>query len=115
PDLKTSRPWIDECYRGGTAEEILEALRARPESQAQAAAEAMETAAPTALKVTLRALRQARAMAHVRQCLAQDYRLCLRFLESPDLVEGIRAAVIDKDKDPRWEPATLAAVTDAMV
>ncbi|HEY1701433.1 MAG TPA: enoyl-CoA hydratase/isomerase family protein [Trebonia sp.] len=114
-DLKTSRPWIDECYRAGTAEEILEALRARPETQARAAAEAMETAAPTALKVTLRALREARSMAHVRQCLAQDYRLCLRFMESPDLVEGIRAAVIDKDKDPRWEPSTLAGVTHAMV
>lgn len=114
-DLEAARPWIDECYGAGTVEEILQALRARPETQAKAAVSAMETAAPTALKVTLRALREARSMTHVRECLAQDYRLCMRFMQNHDLIEGIRAAVIDKDKNPHWRPATLAGVTVQMV
>jgi enoyl-CoA hydratase len=36
-------------------------------------------------------------------------------LETPDLVEGIRAQVVDKDRRPRWSPKTLAEVTDADV
>lgn len=30
---------------------------------------------------------------------------------NPDLAEGIRALLIDKDRTPRWQPATLAEVT----
>lgn len=39
----------------------------------------------------------------------------MRFMQNHDLVEGIRAAVIDKDKNPHWRPATLAGVTVQMV
>ncbi|HSZ38641.1 MAG TPA: enoyl-CoA hydratase/isomerase family protein [Trebonia sp.] len=114
-DLAGSRPWIDACYRADTVAEILAALRARPETPAAAAASAIEAASPLALTVTLRALRAARTMTHVRECLAQDYRLCLRFLRTHDLAEGIRAAVIDKDRTPRWAPAALAEISTAMV
>jgi enoyl-CoA hydratase len=32
-----------------------------------------------------------------------------------DLYEGVRAVIVDKDNAPRWQPASLAAVTDAEV
>ncbi len=47
--------------------------------------------------------------------LEQEYRVSCAALSVPDLVEGIRAQVIDKDRDPRWSPATLEEVTDADV
>ncbi|HYZ54740.1 MAG TPA: enoyl-CoA hydratase/isomerase family protein [Streptosporangiaceae bacterium] len=114
-ELIAQRPWIDACYRAGTVEEILAALRARPEPAASCAAAAIESASPTALKVTLRALRNARAMTTVDECLIQDYRVSLRFLHHHDLSEGIRAAVVDKDRAPQWKPASLAEVSPDVV
>lgn len=113
--LIAQRPWIDACYRAGTVEEILAALRARPEAAAARAAAAIASASPTAVKVTLRALRNAREMTSVDECLTQDYRVSLRFLHHHDLSEGIRAAVVDKDRSPQWKPASLAEVTPDMV
>lgn len=107
--LARQRSWIDECYRGDTVEAILDRLGDRP------AAGMIRAAAPTAVKVTLRALRAAREMTGIEDCLRQDFRLCSRFLRHPDLREGIRAAIIDKDRAPRWDPADLAAVTPEMV
>jgi enoyl-CoA hydratase len=96
-------------------EEILDALRRRQEPAAAQAAAAIESASPLALKVTLRALRAARSMTTVDECLVQDYRVSRRFMDQHDLSEGIRAAVIDKDRSPRWEPSTLSGVTPDMV
>jgi enoyl-CoA hydratase len=116
PRLPGNRPWIDACYGGAeTVEELLRRLRARPEAAAAETADKIAAGAPTALKVTLRAMREAGSMTGIEDCLRQDYRLCSRFLTHHDLSEGIRAAIIDKDRTPVWRPAELAAVTPECV
>lgn len=102
--------WVDTCYAESNVEDILAALRARPEMDATAAAAVIEQMSPTALKVTLEAVHRAAWMT-VDEVLDQDLRVCSRFLAHPDLAEGIRAQVIDKDRAPRWHPAELADVT----
>lgn len=109
-ELEPQRAWIDEAYRGDSVARILEALRARPEAAATAAAETIETKSPTSLKVSLEALRRAREMTSLEQCFDQDYRISTACLADPDLPEGIRAQVVDKDHEPRWRPAGLAEV-----
>jgi enoyl-CoA hydratase len=47
--------------------------------------------------------------------LRQEYRTSCASLRSHDLVEGIRAQVIDKDRNPKWSPPTFAAVTQSDV
>jgi enoyl-CoA hydratase len=69
---------------------------------------------PTALKVTLQAVRRAATMT-LDEVLEQDFRVGSRFLRHPDLVEGIRAQVIDKDRQPKWNPSRLDLVSDADV
>ena len=49
------------------------------------------------------------------QVLEMDYHLTHRMLEQKDFYEGIRAAIIDKDKNPQWKPATLSEITHKMV
>ena len=49
-----------------------------------------------------------------RRC-SVDYRLACRFLDGHDFYEGVRAALIDKDGKPMWQPARLEDVTPAMV
>ncbi|MDH6136283.1 enoyl-CoA hydratase [Kitasatospora sp. MAA4] len=113
--IAAEREWIDHCYAADTVEEILERLLDCGLPQAKEAAEQILAKSPTALKVTLAALRRARRLPSLEAVLDQEYRVSWAGLESPDLVEGVRAQVVDKDRNPRWSPATLAEVSPAEV
>ena len=115
PELPTSQPfshaaWIDRCYSAERVEEIVARLRADADPDAWAAADTLARMSPTSLKVSLAAIRRAGDLT-LDEVLEQDLRVCGHFLGHPDLVEGIRAQIIDKDRQPHWQPADLAGVT----
>jgi len=60
-------------------------------------------------------VRRARRLGSLEAVLDQEFRVSCAALGSHDLIEGVRARIIDKDRDPRWSPATLAEVADADV
>ncbi|MEV6977360.1 enoyl-CoA hydratase/isomerase family protein [Kitasatospora sp. NPDC093806] len=113
--LAGQREWIDACYAAGTVEEIVGRLLAHGAPEAKEAAELVLGNSPTAVKVTLTALRRARVLPSLEAVLNQEYRISCAALDGHDLVEGIRAQVVDKDRNPRWSPASLAAVGEAEV
>lgn len=107
--LPEARQWIDEAFSAPTVPEIIERLRGLGNDDAVATADLLEELAPTGLVVTLDAVREARELPGLRAALQGEYRRVLWFVhEHPDLVEGIRAQIVDKDRNPRWQPATLA-------
>jgi enoyl-CoA hydratase len=114
-ELAGQRGWIDACYAADTVEEIVDRLLGCGEPAAREAADRIGAKSPTSLKVTLAALRRARGLGSLEAVLDQEYRVSCASLSTADLVEGIRAQVVDKDRDPRWSPATLAEVVDADV
>ncbi|MFJ9820332.1 enoyl-CoA hydratase/isomerase family protein [Streptomyces sp. NPDC101151] len=114
-ELAARREWIDACYAAPTVEDILNRLLDHGDPAAKEAAQILLTKSPTALKVTLAALLRARHLGPIEQVLDQEYRVSCATLSTPDLVEGIRAQVIDKDRNPHWSPATLVEVTDTDV
>ncbi|KUL41343.1 enoyl-CoA hydratase/isomerase family protein [Actinoplanes awajinensis] len=114
-EFAAARTWIDECYLGDSVSAIVERLAGHPEPGAQAAAKEILTRSPTALTITLRSLRSAATLPDLGAALDQEYRLSAAMLRLPDLAEGIRAQIIDKDRRPRWQPATLAEVPDSLV
>ncbi|WP_030297660.1 enoyl-CoA hydratase/isomerase family protein [Streptomyces katrae] len=114
-ELADRRDWIDRCYAADTVEEIVERLLTEGDPAAKEAAETLLAKSPTSLKVTLAAVRRARALGPLEQVLVQEYRVSCNALRASDLVEGIRAQVVDKDRNPRWSPAALADVSDADV
>ncbi|MFB7617904.1 enoyl-CoA hydratase/isomerase family protein [Kitasatospora sp. NPDC056181] len=113
--LEGQRAWIDGCYAADTVEEILGRLRESGEPEAKKAADRIAANSPAAVKATLAALRRARALGPLEAVLDQEYRTSCAALATADLAEGIRAQVIDKDRSPRWSPATLGAVEPAAV
>ncbi|NJI57902.1 enoyl-CoA hydratase/isomerase family protein [Microbacterium oxydans] len=107
--LPASREWIDEAFSAPTVTEIVARLRRQGTTDAVATADLLEGLAPTGLTVTLDAVREAREMSGLRAALEGEYRRVLWFVnQHPDLVEGIRAQLVDKDRNPKWDPSTLA-------
>jgi enoyl-CoA hydratase len=107
--------WIATCYAAERVEDIVSALAACPVAGARQAAADIAGKCPFSLKMTLRALRAARGYGRLEPCLELEYRLALACLARPDFREGVRAAVVDKDRHPRWSPDSLAGVTADMV
>ena len=109
--LLAQRGWIDECYAGGTAVDVVDALRAKGPGPAKDAANLIESRSPISVAVTLEAVRRAAHLDTLEDALRQEFRMANRALRSHDLVEGIRAQLVDKDRNPKWSPASLAECT----
>jgi len=109
--LEPERHWIRRCFSMKTIEEILNSLGEETSDIAQRAAAEIRKNSPTALKVTLRALRDAQRQTDLGYSLQQEYNLAMACLQHPDFQEGVRAALIDKDQQPRWSPDDPASVT----
>jgi enoyl-CoA hydratase len=113
-------PAIDRCFAGDTVEAILDALEREaagggPDAEWAAATRAgLLTKSPTSLKLTLRQLITGRGFA-IEDALTLEYRLTQHVMAGHDFYEGVRAALVDRDQHPRWDPPTLAAVNEAMV
>jgi enoyl-CoA hydratase len=111
--LQAAQGWIDDAFSADTVTEIIERLRASGADAASATAETLEQLSPTALAVTLAAVRAARELPDLRAALAQEYALVMWFATTqPDLREGIRAQLVDKDRNPRWDPAAIGEVPE---
>jgi enoyl-CoA hydratase len=78
-------------------------------------AEEIEAKSPTALKVTRALLQRATQAADLETCLTNEFKAACRMLTTHDLYEGVRAAIIDKDRRPKWSPDRLDAVSDESV
>ena len=109
--LLHQRYWIDDCYASDDAAEIVARLAASPVEAARDAASAILAKSPTAVSVTLESLRRARVLGTLEEVLDQEFRVSVRFVRGTELVEGVRARVIDKDRIPHWSPPTLGEVT----
>lgn len=113
--LAAQRDWIDQCYAGETVADIVAALRGHGEEPANDAADLIATRSPSALAVTLAAVRRAATLSSLDEVLVQEYRVSCALLRSHDLVEGIRAQLVDKDRNPQWSPRSLDEVAEADV
>jgi enoyl-CoA hydratase len=111
--LLAQQDWIDQCYAGETVEDIIAALRGHDAGPADDAADLIATRSPISVSVALEAVRRAAKLDTLEDVLRQEYRTSCGSLRSHDLVEGIRAQVIDKDRSPKWAPASLSEVTTA--
>lgn len=114
-ELVAQREWIDACYAADTVEEIVQRLTDASDRTAKETATRILGHSPTSLKVTLRALRRSRVLPSLEDALAQEFRVSSAALAGPDLAEGVRAQVVDKDRNPAWSPRTLAQVDAATV
>jgi len=112
--LARNRAMIDRCFGKDSVEKILAALDAERGTFAAETLAALATKSPTSLKLTHRQIRAGGALVF-DDCMRMEWRMVNRVIEGHDFYEGTRAAVIDKDRKPRWRPESLAQITDKEV
>ena len=116
--LAALRPAIDHFFGLPDVPSIVEQLQAVTVADSHEwalnTAHLMQTRSPLAMAVTLQMLRKGRRLS-LEQCFALELHLDRQWFKRGDLIEGVRALIIDKDKTPRWNPPTLHGLSVAHV
>ena len=117
--MMARRGAIDRLFAADTVEHILAKLDAEETHDADgewaaATAAAIRTKSPTSLRLALAQVRRGRDWSF-EDCMKAEYRIVSRIVYGHDFYEGVRAAIVDKDNAPRWQPAALADVSAAEV
>jgi enoyl-CoA hydratase len=106
---------IDAWFAHDRMQDIVAALQRDGSELAQSTLKTLNEKSPRGMVVTLKLLRLARASSSLEQCLVREYRAALEVFASDDFREGVRAAVIDKDRNPNWSPPRIEDVTPEMI
>jgi enoyl-CoA hydratase len=106
---------IDAWFVHDRMEDIVAALQRDGSELALSTLKTLNEKSPRGMVVTLKLLRLARTARSLEECLVREYRAALEVFASDDFREGVRAAVIDKDRNPKWSPPRIEDVTPAMV
>lgn len=108
---------FSDCFAADSAGEIVAAVAAAAAADAAFApiAEALSSRSPTGLEAILQSHRTARTLQEVEPILALDLRLARLLSGLPDFAEGVRALLVDKDQQPRWQPSSFADVPQAQI
>ncbi|MET4478072.1 enoyl-CoA hydratase/isomerase family protein [Bradyrhizobium sp. F1.13.3] len=113
--VAAKEPAIDALFGFDRMEDIVAALRRDGSEFALATLKTLNEKSPRGMVVTLKLLRLARTASSLEECLVREYRAALEVFRSDDFREGVRAAVIDKDRNPTWSPSRVEDVTPDML
>ncbi|MFA1671935.1 enoyl-CoA hydratase/isomerase family protein [Rhizobium mongolense] len=113
--VERHRELIDRAFSFDTVEEILLELETEGSDFAAETVRILSSRSPKSLKVTLRLLREGAKSGSLLECLKRELVACGQVLKEPDFYEGVRAAVVDKDRNPKWTPNHIRDVTEEMI
>lgn len=113
--LQDDHNWIAACYPGDDAAEIVGRLAEHAHPRARETAALLRTRSPLSVCVTLEAVRRARRMPTLPPLIEQELSLAEALVTGPDFAEGVRAQIVDKDRNPRWQHDRIEDVGRAEV
>ncbi len=110
---------IARLFAGDTLEAIIADLAADDGKWAAKELRSVTAKCPTSSKVALRLFAEAPCVPDFAAEMRREYAIAANMLMRPDFIEGVRAVLLDKNKDkdntPQWQPASPGEVTDAML
>lgn len=106
---------INRLFASDRYEDILAALEADSSDWAAKELAALRTKSPQTCKVALRQLHESLSCPDFAANMVMEYRIASRVLLRPDFTEGVRAVIVDKDNQPKWNPASAEGVTDDLL
>ncbi|GGX47662.1 hypothetical protein GCM10007385_14310 [Tateyamaria omphalii] len=102
--LQQAMPDIDRHFHGASLSDVLTTLRGEDSEFARDTLKRMGRNSPLSMACTIEALHRLRGPSlTLEKALDLEYRFTARAMEHGDFLEGIRAAIIDKDRTPKWQ------------
>jgi len=101
---------IDTAFGFETVSAIVEKLSARDDEWAVSTLSLLDRGAPLSLISALHSIREARQHGSLAEALKTEFRFVSRASRHGEFLEGTRAAIIDKDRKPRWQYPDIEAV-----
>ncbi len=112
--LASQHESINQHFSHATVAAIMTSLQQDASPFAAQTLKSMQTRSPLLMCVTLEQLRRGKTLA-VADCLRMERTMVRHCFKHGEVLEGIRALVVDKDGQPHWSPASLADVSDESV
>jgi len=120
-DLFDNAKALSEIFIHSNLPELVHHLDQCPTELAQSALKSIRRNSPLAMSATLHILKNLPNTANIYDALRAEYRFTARAIQHGDFIEGIRAAVIDKDRNPKWHhtidtvpPETIALMSSPL-
>ncbi|KAG8363506.1 hypothetical protein BUALT_Bualt19G0029400 [Buddleja alternifolia] len=126
PNLKKNSAYhrlntINKCFSRRTVEEIIIALETeaaeKKDDWISSTIQSLKKASPMSLKISFRSIRKGR-LEGIGKCLAREFRMICHVMQgeiNKDFIEGCRAILLDKDRNPKWEPSKVELISEEMV
>jgi len=115
PPLAIHQDEIDRLFGADSVEAILAGLEAAGTDWSKEQLKALATKSPQTLKVAFRQLALGGQAKTFAENMAMEYRIGARVVQRRDFLEGVRAVIVEKDNAPKWSPATVSEVSDALL
>lgn len=112
--IAENQGWIEECFAHEHLDNIMNTLAGAAHYNAKQCFETLQLRSPTSVAVCLEYFNRAENL-DFDTVINMDYALSRHFASGHDFYEGIRATLIDRDKDPQWEPESLEAMSPNLV
>ena len=113
--IEQTLPQISKLFASDSLEATIAALEAEESDWAQSELATIRSKSPLSCKVSLRLLAQGANRTDFADEMRAEYALAGRVVRTHDFREGVRALLIDKDNEPKWDPANPEEVTDEML
>jgi enoyl-CoA hydratase len=115
PKIAAHAVQIARHFASDRFEDILASLESDPGEWAARELAVLRTKSPQTCKVALRQLAESARMTDFADNMVMEYRIASRVIVRPDFAEGVRAVIVDKTNDAKWNPATPEGVTDDLL
>lgn len=102
---------IDTLFAGDSLTDVLNALQGATSEFAAKTLKTLNRVSPLSAGCTIELVHRARASDDIKKALEQEYRFTYRSMDMGDFLEGVRAQIIDKDRNPTWKHGSPAEVT----
>ncbi len=106
---------INSVFGAESLADVLSNLEKLEDDWAVSVAKKIAYSSPLSLRLSFDLVREARAIPGIDNALGREYRFVSRVMESGDILEGIRAALIDRDRNPSWKHSSIDVIPQELI